>query len=101
MGGIGSAICKVLAEDGYTVVANYAIPGSETKWLEGMRLIGYADLAHVAYGDVSDFDAMGKMISMIEGVRRPSGAALRCHISRQKKPPVARGFNLYPKGTLR
>ena len=48
------------------MVANYAIPGSETKWLDGMRLTGYADLAHVAYGDVSDFDAMGKMISMID-----------------------------------
>ena len=30
VGGIGTAICKRLANDGHFVVANYAIPGTET-----------------------------------------------------------------------
>ena len=78
VGGIGSAICKALADDGYTVVANYSVPGSEMKWLEGMRLTGYADVAHVAYGDVSDFDAMGQMVSKIEAEIGPIDVLINC-----------------------
>ncbi|MDH5265760.1 MAG: SDR family NAD(P)-dependent oxidoreductase, partial [Betaproteobacteria bacterium] len=40
VGGIGSAICKKLAQQGHFVVANYAIPGTETRYLAGMAAAG-------------------------------------------------------------
>ena len=36
VGGIGTAICKRLAQDGHFVVANYAIPGTEDRWRQSM-----------------------------------------------------------------
>ena len=78
VGGIGSAICKSLAEDGLTVVANYTVPGSQNKWLDGMRLAGYADLAHVAHGDVADFNAMGEMVERIEADIGPIEVLINC-----------------------
>lgn len=78
VGGIGSAICKALAEDGMTVVANYAIHGTETKWLEGMRLGGYADVAYVAFGDVADFCSMGEMIGKVEADIGPIDVLVNC-----------------------
>ena len=41
VGGIGTAICKRLAADGMFVVANYAIPGSQDKWLASMADAGF------------------------------------------------------------
>ena len=76
--GIGSAICKSLASDGFAMVANYAIPGTEVKWLESMKTSGHADAAHVAYGDVSDFDAMGQMIGKIEVDIGPVEVLVNC-----------------------
>jgi acetoacetyl-CoA reductase len=66
VGGIGTAICKRLAKDGHFVVANYAIPGSEVKWQQAMaaaKLNGSSSA--LAFGDVSDFDAMGEMVKKI------------------------------------
>ena len=40
VGGIGTAICKRLAQDGHFVVANYAIPGTESKFLANMAAAG-------------------------------------------------------------
>ena len=40
VGGIGTAICKRLAEDGIFVVANYAIPGTEERWNKAMAAAG-------------------------------------------------------------
>ena len=37
VGGIGTAICKRLAQDGHFVVANYAIPGTEERWHKAMN----------------------------------------------------------------
>jgi acetoacetyl-CoA reductase len=66
VGGIGTAICKRLAADGYFVVANYAIPGSQDKWLASMAAAGLKDSSALAFGDVSDFEAMGTMVKKIE-----------------------------------
>ncbi len=59
VGGIGTAICKRLAHDGHDVIANYAIPGSEAKWRAAMDRAGLSASVSLAFGDVSDFDAVG------------------------------------------
>jgi len=79
VGGIGTAICKRLAADGHFVVANYAIPGSEQRWLEAMaaaRLNG--SCTALAFGDVTDFDAMGEMVRRIEAEHGPVAILVNC-----------------------
>jgi len=67
VGGIGTAICKRLAGDGHFVVANFAIPGSEDRWREAMAAAGLnGSTSGLAFGDVTDFDAMGAMVRKIE-----------------------------------
>jgi acetoacetyl-CoA reductase len=66
VGGIGTAICRKLAEEGRFVVANYAIPGSEDRWKQSMAAAGLNGTSSaLAFGDVTDFDAMGRMIEDI------------------------------------
>jgi acetoacetyl-CoA reductase len=67
VGGIGTAICQRLAKDGHFVVANYAIPGTETKWQQSMAAAGLnGSSSSLAFGDVTDFDAMAEMVRTIE-----------------------------------
>jgi acetoacetyl-CoA reductase len=67
VGGIGTAICRRLAKDGMFVVANYAIAGSEAKWNQAMAAAGLnGSGSALAFGDVTDFDAMGAMVRKIE-----------------------------------
>jgi len=67
VGGIGTAICEKLALEGHFVVANYAIPGTETRWRAAMGAAGIDESrSALAFGDVSDFDAMGTMVREIE-----------------------------------
>ena len=67
VGGIGTAICKKLAEEGHFVVANYAIPGSEDRWKQSMAAAGLNGTSSaMAFGDVTDFDAIGAMVKDIE-----------------------------------
>ena len=67
VGGIGTAICKRLAKDGNFVVANYAIPGTEAKWQQAMSAAGLNGTSSaLAFGDVTDFDAMAEMVRKIE-----------------------------------
>lgn len=65
MGGLGTAICKALAVDGYTVVAN-CLPDFPIKgeWLEKMKAEGYD--FHAAEGDVTDFESCAAMVRKIE-----------------------------------
>lgn len=56
MGGIGTAICRRLARQGYTVIAGCG-PGSTRKerWLAEMRAEGWN--VHASEGNVSDWDS--------------------------------------------
>jgi acetoacetyl-CoA reductase len=79
VGGIGTAICKRLAADGHFVVANYAIPGTEERWQQAMaaaKLNGTQ--AALAFGDVTDFDAMGEMVRKVEADHGPIAVLVNC-----------------------
>ena len=79
VGGIGTAICKRLARDGHFVVANYAVPGTETRWQQQMAAAGLNGTSSaLAFGDVTDFDAMGEMVKRIEGEHGPIGILVNC-----------------------
>jgi acetoacetyl-CoA reductase len=79
VGGIGTAICKRLAEDGLFAVANYAAPGSEEKWRASMAAARLDDASSaLAFGDVTDFDAMGAMVKEIEARHGPVSVLVNC-----------------------
>jgi acetoacetyl-CoA reductase len=79
VGGIGTAICKRLAKDGHFVVANFAIPGSEAKWNLAMSAAGLNGTSSaLAFGDVTDFEAMGAMVRKIEADHGPVDILVNC-----------------------
>lgn len=78
VGGIGTAICLKLASQGNFVVANYAIEGSQAKWQAAMETAGFKESSVLAFGDVSDFDAMGAMIKGIEAQHGPVDILVNC-----------------------
>jgi acetoacetyl-CoA reductase len=79
VGGIGTAVCKRLVADGHFVVANYAIPGTEDKWHQAMAAAGLnGTQTALAFGDVTDFDAMGEMIRKVEAEHGPIGILVNC-----------------------
>ncbi|HTH93872.1 MAG TPA: acetoacetyl-CoA reductase [Rhodocyclaceae bacterium] len=65
MGGIGTAICKALAADGFTVVANCREgKASKDEWLAARKAEGFA--MHAAEADVTDYAACEAMTERIE-----------------------------------
>ena len=78
VGGIGTAICKRLAEDGLFVVANYAIAGTEKRWGEAMAAAGYGSGSALAFGDVADYEAMGEMVRKIEAEHGAVDVLVNC-----------------------
>jgi acetoacetyl-CoA reductase len=70
MGGIGTAICRRLAQLGHTVIAG-CLPGYERKseWLESMRAEGLR--VHAAEGDVADFESCAEMFYHARSVVGP------------------------------
>jgi acetoacetyl-CoA reductase len=79
VGGIGTAICKKLIADGNFVVANYAIAGTEDRWRQSMAADGLNG-AHgaLAFGDVTNFEAMGEMVRKIETEHGPIDILINC-----------------------
>ncbi len=79
VGGIGTAICIALAKQGYFVIANYLVPGSEAAWQAKMQQAGFdQDGCGVACADVSDFTASGKMVGDIESTIGPIDVLINC-----------------------
>ena len=66
-GGLGAAICRSLADKGYTVVAGYNSGGNHEKakaWQAEQKADGYDIL--VAYGDVTDTASCEACIAAIQ-----------------------------------
>ncbi len=63
MGGIGTAICKALADSGHIVATTYSKPGKEQAWLADMKEQGYD--FHAFQCDVSDFDSCQQAVAAI------------------------------------
>lgn len=63
-GGLGTAMCKELYKDGYTVVGNYHTKEKADNWMAQMIAEGF-DI-ELFYGDVSNYESTGKMIAEIE-----------------------------------
>jgi acetoacetyl-CoA reductase len=63
-GGLGTAMCRKLYDDGYQVVANYRNEEKAVEWQKKLHDEGY-DIA-IYYADVADYDSCGQMIAKIE-----------------------------------
>ena len=72
-GGIGTAICRQLAKDGCTVVANHIAQEAEKAraWLAENRAAGHD--VHIAEGDVSNFESCAAMAAKIKAEVGPVG----------------------------
>ncbi len=68
-GGLGTAICKKLAADGYQVVGNYRNKEKALEWQAAVKAEGF-DIA-IAYAKVDDYDSVGKMVAEIESTFGP------------------------------
>ena len=68
-GGLGTAICKRLSHDGFHVVANYNSQEKADIWQAKMKNEGYEFPMYQC--DVSDYEAVGKMIQQIEQALGP------------------------------
>ncbi len=79
VGGIGTGVCIALAKQGYFVIANYVVPGSEAAWQAKMQQAGFShDDCDIAFADVSDFNASGKMVADIESTIGPIDVLINC-----------------------
>ncbi len=63
-GGLGTAICKKLADDGYQVIAAYNNPEKAEKWKQDRKAEGYDFPMYQM--DVCDYDNTTQVISTIE-----------------------------------
>lgn len=63
-GGIGSAICRSLADEGYTVVAGYSNPDKAKAWQQQQSAEGYEFI--IQQIDVSSFESCQKAVSEIK-----------------------------------
>lgn len=76
-GGIGSAICRILAAEGYMVVAGYNNPEKAKTWLEAQKAEGF-DNIDIAGIDLVDFDACQKGVKEVEEKHGPIGVLVNC-----------------------
>lgn len=77
MGGIGTAICQRLHDDGFKVIAGCGPTRDYTKWLDEQKALGYTFYASV--GNVGDWEL------------KPIPA---CAATRNTLQPTAPGFPL-------
>ncbi|MBN8411915.1 acetoacetyl-CoA reductase [Halomonas denitrificans] len=76
-GGIGSAICRELADAGYQVLAGYNNPEKAKSWLEAQKSDGY-DNIDVAGIDLTDFEACQNGVKKIEEQYGPIAVLVNC-----------------------
>ncbi|MBF7052795.1 acetoacetyl-CoA reductase [Halomonas sp. KAO] len=76
-GGIGSAICRSLAAEGYKVVAGYHNPEKAKAWLEEQKAAGF-DNIDIAGIDLVDYDACVKGVKEIEEKHGPVDVLVNC-----------------------
>ncbi|NIR31019.1 MAG: beta-ketoacyl-ACP reductase [Gammaproteobacteria bacterium] len=77
-GGIGSAICRRLADHGYRVASPYRASRKDkaTRWQEQARADGYEFT--LVEGDVADFDACQKMVQELTQELGPVHILVNC-----------------------
>ncbi|MFZ1255413.1 MAG: acetoacetyl-CoA reductase [Saprospiraceae bacterium] len=63
-GGLGTAMCQKLYQDGYTVLANYRNDQKGMEWKKQNHDLGY-DFT-IVKGDVTNFDDIGRMMAEIK-----------------------------------
>ena len=63
-GGLGTATCQKLSDDGYIVVANYRSDEKGKQWYEENKAAGYDFI--MAKGDVTDFEDVQKMLTEVK-----------------------------------
>lgn len=63
-GGLGTAMCKKLHDDGFQVLGNYHSEAKAKIWQQRLKDEGYS--IAIFYGDVSDYESCGTMIQNIE-----------------------------------
>lgn len=63
-GGLGTAMCKKLFQDGFRVIGNYRNKAKADEWLQNMKAEGVE--MDMFEADVTDFDSVGAMIKNIE-----------------------------------
>ncbi|XKE45083.1 acetoacetyl-CoA reductase [Halomonas organivorans] len=76
-GGIGSAICRALADAGYQVVAGYHNPEKAKAWLEQQKADGYDNIA-LSGVDLSDYDACMAGAKEIRDTHGPISVLVNC-----------------------
>jgi acetoacetyl-CoA reductase len=64
-GGLGTAMCKKLHDDGFMVVGNYRTAAKAEEWLAKMKSDGYGSI-RLFEGDVSSYESSEAMIHQIE-----------------------------------
>jgi acetoacetyl-CoA reductase len=63
-GGLGTAMCKKLHEEGYRVIGNYRNAAKAKDWLDKLHSEGYTIDAYE--GDVTSYESVGQMVQKIE-----------------------------------
>lgn len=76
-GGIGSAICRSLAADGYQVIAGYNNPEKAKKWLETQKADGYDNIV-LSGIDLTDYDACVAGVKEISEAHGPVSVLVNC-----------------------
>ncbi|MFP4063805.1 MAG: acetoacetyl-CoA reductase [Halochromatium sp.] len=78
IGGIGTAICRRLAQDGWRVVANHHPSEREAAQAWRNDLAGEGLRVDTIAADVSDFEDCGRMIATIKADQGPVSALINC-----------------------
>lgn len=68
-GGLGTAMCQELFNDGYRVAANFRNKSKAEAWQKKMADAGVE--VHAYEGDVTSYDSIGKMVQEIEATLGP------------------------------